>query len=1666
MKQNKKRQLLILLGVWLCFSFSSIAQSGLSISWNGEVGCIDHEQQNTHDGKNPIPLEDIIDGPCIRVCENSIVTYTLSGNLDTIISTQWTVLGGTIIEQNSSFCIVKWGASGEGVFSFAITTEQGIIANSMCLEKIKSPKADFTIIAAQTVFLGEELTLPAYFVCKNQTLNFHNVSSTNGGSALIAYQWDFGDGTYSAAFEPTHTYTDNGEYSIYLTVSNECGCISRKRVQIKVKSDGFDILCPSTVCENQTATYSLPFDGLTICKDHFNWSVIGGHINETTATNGNITVLWDEVDDTGFGYVTFNPVGCELDCLLPTTIKIPVIKSRGTIIGNTTLCEGAEGIYKLPQWPSTDFHWEIVDDPQQTTAQLIVTDQRNEIVVRALQHGQIRLKATYENTLLHCGGIAEFTITISKINFITGLTTACIGTTGTFAAANEDSFNWTIKKNETLIATQLASNNITYTFATAGNYTVSVNNASTNSCSNMVKSVQILSSPQTSNLVDGKVLVCPNAPYEYSIHNPIPGVRYRWELVPAGSGTFLGAQIGNTVNIQFDVAATHQIYIYTESLNPIICPSAPKIITITTEQIKAEIKGDNDTQSTICANTVGQYKVVTQDTNDLYNDGETYEWSLVTADQWKGSITSGQGTQNISVLWNNVTTTTTATLHLDIRKCTLPLKSLDFIITIVPLPSITIQIANTSICSNAVAHFQIISNIPLDSSTQVTWNFDSSTSVTGSTSINHSFNSYNTTNIIRTVRASLTACGVTITAPPVVMTILPGPLATNSITEGGNSYCTLPIATTLTAATSGTSIQWYQTGTPPTALTGETSGTYSPTAFGGYYFVATNSSGCTTPSNIVFIKQISCAPPPTCTIPESYIAQNDASNDCGTITLSGPIVGPLYSAFWQVTGPNINSTFLLDTSFQGQVGEYQIFHTAVFPCNEGGTWKKETYKKVTIPYLPNFKYTASCNENSNFNLTVVDNSNFFNPVTDRTYEYYFFNGTNWSTTPVLTTPDGTIATNLAAGSYKIKLVLKGKLDGDEQPQCEKTIDIALSTLPSMNINVTNAPVKCHDTAVKFAVSSPQNGYTYLWSFDAGAENTLEEPSRVFNSSGNQPVSVVVTNKYGCTASLALPAPGVVIPPQCYTGTVASTPSPAMACKGDSVILTYAPTTQVCAAPQYTWMNGKDSIFLTTSDHISVQNNGFYWVQLKSPDNCIFNTPNRITPFFKIRPSLNLQTAGSYCEGDMVTASVLTEGTIITWTVDGVLQPWFVNQQSVTFGSLPLGNHTITATASLAAGDCEATASQIITVGSRPATPEITQQVVCPNEDPEMPFYHAILTAHSDVADVFNWSNGMTGEQILVTTGGPYQVRITHDGCSSMAQTDVPKNAEAFTWVIPTGCAAQCNKEGTGSLGMLIGPLLPLPYWAWLLNDTVVASGHDSFPANYPLNSSGSYTFAYSTSHCNFASPPFNYSLRSCPNCKIENAKLKDVKPITDLHYCAYGVTLEMSSYYSSPVSITISSVDDEVIILPSALPMLPETHAYTFTFIPINGYSGGPLHLMITAIDTEGKSCYYECTIILPDCTLQEGGGEQHKQGVDKATTQLSLYPNPAQDLLTIAFVGANQANRLEIYDLTGRLVASYTTNENQGEWEVSLATFAKGVYVVVLKENNQMVLQKKLVKE
>ena len=72
----------------------------------------------------------------------------------------------------------------------------------------------------------------------SSTFSFTNTSNDakDPEGAIVAYRWDFGDGTSSNEASPVHNYSETGSYTITLTVSDNGGADAQITQQVTVNN--------------------------------------------------------------------------------------------------------------------------------------------------------------------------------------------------------------------------------------------------------------------------------------------------------------------------------------------------------------------------------------------------------------------------------------------------------------------------------------------------------------------------------------------------------------------------------------------------------------------------------------------------------------------------------------------------------------------------------------------------------------------------------------------------------------------------------------------------------------------------------------------------------------------------------------------------------------------------------------------------------------------------------------------------------------------------------------------------------------------------------------------------------------------------------------------------------------------------------------------------------------------------------------------------------------------------------------------------------------------------------------------------------------------------------------------------------------------------------------
>lgn len=130
--------------------------------------------------------------------------------------------------------------------------------------------------------------------------------------------------------------------------------------------------------------------------------------------------------------------------------------------------------------------------------------------------------------------------------------------------------------------------------------------------------------------------------------------------------------------------------------------------------------------------------------------------------------------------------------------------------------------------------------------------------------------------------------------------------------------------------------------------------------------------------------------------------------------------------------------------------------------------------------------------------------------------------------------------------------------------------------------------------------------------------------------------------------------------------------------------------------------------------------------------------------------------------------------------------------------------------------------------------------------------------------------------------------------------------------------------------------------------------------------------------------------------------------------------------------------------------------------IPLNGFSGGPaLGYAETTID--GKPCLNKLDIRFPDCGVQSrpGAMDDELNGYE-----LVIAPNPAKENVSMNFtyLEKDSEKTIQVYNLLGVMLESYTPAIQNGTWDLNTSRFPAGQYIVVMKENGNILMQKNLI--
>jgi len=1442
------------------------------LTWDQQVGCIRYDDKVGEEipGNGEAPpqthvnlIEGMMDGNCPRFCEGSRVNFTLQGN--TIASVQWQATGGTLQPgSTNSNAVVQWGSSGNGSLTIIITyTDNTVKTYTVCIEKILSPHAEFLIDGIdphQKVF------------CANNPISFNNISHDNGGSSLVNYLWDFGDGNFSNTFEPTHTYVNSGGYVVRLKVTNSCNCSSTYEYDINVEdAKPIEITCLNVTCEGNMETYHANDN----CGG--DWEVVGGTIVGGGSGSQSVSVVWDQVDPAdGFGYISYRS---HCNCPHWNTVKIPVILRHAQLQGPQIICQGKQAKYSLPQWPTTDFKWRLNGDPNHPM--IVYTDQRNEIIVDGMNPGTYYIDVEYNNTLLgtdNCKGRIEgFVIeVVENVSIIApNDRTICTGPQYTFDSSNGQPVFWEVRVGGTVVHTDNAPNT-SYTFNTGGTYVVT---ATYNGCTSEPVVIEVIPTPVIPVGITGPDKVCLDVPYIYSIGDDDPGAIFVWSVT---GGNVIGSNAGNEVAIAFNTSTATVTVVKQYVKNGVICTSAPANYSVSEVVVTPTIT-NNSGLSIFCPSDKYTF---TANLNGVEVDH--LEWEIVGIQSPGvyttnfGSIISGMNSLMVEVALNEISNNVSSgELRLKVTKCgitvtkTVPIQLvLQPTLTLAPIPPICpgpnfdIVVYTSAGGGDVYVDFGYGNTGPYTFASGVPF------------LVTNGFSNTGTSSITKTITVELV--GVCKYNPKVSQSVIVYPETSIEISPGYN-YIVCPATgfspITLTANMfSGigapATYQWMKNGADIPSATGSsyTIQSTDPNPGGIYRVRATNSFGCIIISDAIEVTESCGGSTGGCSTPPVNVTASWST--CNQITANVTYGGTPVSITW--TG----SQHLTLQSGQGTANavfttDVPGIHTAIATVDYGTCFTVESFD-VAKNYEADLKTKVTCNPNGTFNVELLNHSKLFN-IAQSAINF----GYSGPLVPAGTNGQSYTVTGLSAGSHTFTLTLTSP----GKPDCTATATVVLDPAPTVTFSIPQAEY-CAEEPIPLTLPNPMvQGYRYEWHFNGTHYKASDATTLVqFSTGGSKPITLKIITPNGCEYITDTPV-YITINKAEFDGNV--TPNPLDFCEGSTVTpLQFNPFTGSATPTNAIWMRDDEPVH--TGLTFTPTESGSYWPVLLDGDDCKFygmvNNPVIVTVRKPPFASINGNTSVCYGESTTLTGIYTDAAVEHRWTLNGNALPgtlgsWITgpNDLTLTLSGLAPGNHNY-AFETRHPNDLNCVNSFTAVVVFHPQLTTPTISVGLTNCQP----YTLGLSANGPAAGTYTWSNGMVGQSIEVTHGGAYSVTYTAPtGCSVTAQVQAPHNPERTLWIVPQGCYRICASTGA----YLLAPFGMYEQYEWFVNGGISQTGNNNFVPNQMVNQSGEYQLAIGQFGCMFYSN----------------------KPHIDLNYgCRPGATTWHVEPVTSPVVLTVS----------------------------------------------------------------------------------------------------------------------------------------------------------------
>lgn len=588
----------------------------ISVTYINGNGCLAVTPTNFPVTVNALPVPTIT-GPANACIGGTSVTYSTDAGMSGYI---WTVSGGGTIASGAgtNTIMVNWNALGAQTVQVTYTNGSG--CNPM-------------IPTQQNVTVA---SLPVPTIAGNNAGCQGVVSTYSTEAGMSSYLWTVSAAGTIQSGQGTNSINvlwnvTGATESISVTYSNGCFPLTPtvKNINVGATPVVSIIGLSSGICVGASNIDYVTQAG----KSNYVWSIIGGTITSGVGTSA-VKVTWSNAGNQSIS-VNYDDInGCSAPT--PTTLNVTVSAIPSpTITGSATVCQGAANVLYSTESGQNGYQWTVSSGGQILSG--LGTDQ---ILVLWNNSGVQSVSVNYMNAgncMAPAATVYPVTVNAIPSPSITGSASVCLNSSSVYTTEiGAQNYVWSVTSNGTIISGQ-GTNSVTIQWNGVGSSeSVSVTYSDAIGCAPILPTtfgVNVHNLPIIS--FGGSTDVCTSSTVTYKA--PVGSSNWQWSI-SGGSIVNVGAPADSVSVIWPVTPGAGSVSLNFTDING--CTAAAPLV--------KPVNVGTQTVPTI----TGNITACLGDVNVSYftESGKSgYVWVVSSG----GTITSGQGTQNIIVDWTN-----------------------------------------------------------------------------------------------------------------------------------------------------------------------------------------------------------------------------------------------------------------------------------------------------------------------------------------------------------------------------------------------------------------------------------------------------------------------------------------------------------------------------------------------------------------------------------------------------------------------------------------------------------------------------------------------------------------------------------------------------------------------------------------------------------------------------------------------------------------------------------------------------------------------------------------------------------------------------------------------------------------------------------------------------